>query len=120
MKDTNVLVENSLPNASEAEKLELKDGIITIYVGKPMPANEPLVGAAPQIQLGNKYGHLDELKSYVLQALVNMPGHIRNRAVVALKVDQSVGMGIVSDIKTALREVNLLKIHYATLEDSKD
>ncbi len=115
MKDTNIMVANSLPNATEAEKLGLKDGIITIYVGQPMPAYEPIAGTEPQIQLGNKYGRLDEIKSYVLHALANMPEHIRSKAVVTLKVDKSVGMGIISDIKVALREVNLLKINYATI-----
>ena len=116
MKDTNIMVANSLPNASEAEKLEFKDGIITLYVGQPVPAYEPVAGLEPQIQLGNRYGRLDEVKSYVLRALTNMPEHIRSRAVVTLKVDKSVGMGIISDIKATLREVNLLKINYATIE----
>ena len=35
---------------------------------------------------------------------------------VSLKVDKTVGMGIISDIKGELRKVNMLKINYTTVQ----
>jgi len=116
MKDNNIMVANSLPKATEAEKLTLKDGVISIFVGKPIAVYEPIVGKQPQIQLGNTFGRIDEVQEYVLRSLAQMPEHLRNNAIVTLKVDKNVGMGILADIKEALREVNFLKINYATIE----
>ena len=35
MKDSSLMVDNVLPNASEVKKLEKKDRVLYIYVGKP-------------------------------------------------------------------------------------
>ncbi len=115
MKDTNLLVENTLPNAKEAAELKDRDGIIELRIGKPLKKYESKVGMEPQIQLEGKFIRVDELQGYVLDMLNQMPEHNRRKATVSLKVDKKVGMGIVSDVKTKLRAINLLKINYATL-----
>ena len=115
IKDTTIMVENELPLASESEKLALKEGVITLHIGKPLSTYKPITGVQPQIQMGDSFGRSDEVKAHVLRALSNMPEHLRNKAVVMLKVDQGVGMGLIDDIKESLRDVNLLKINYATV-----
>lgn len=115
IKDTNLLVENTLPKATEAEELRRAEGVIEITVGKPLKQHYERVGEQPQIQLDGKLAHLDEVQSYVLGVLDQMPEQLKNKATVSLKVDQTVGMGLVTDIKERLREINLLKINYATI-----
>jgi len=44
MKNTNLLVENTLPNATEIEKLDKNDRVIEIIVGKPNKEYASLVG----------------------------------------------------------------------------
>ena len=114
MKNTNLLVENTLPNASEIEKLDKKDRVLEIIVGKPTQQYASTIGNQPKIQLNGKFAEVDEIGSYILEELAKMPEHLRNVAIVSLKIDKNVNMGIVSDIKEQLKEVNALKINYAT------
>lgn len=116
MKNKNLLVENTLPSATEIEKLDKQDRIIEIIVGSPTKQYASIVGVQPKIQLNGNFAQVDEVGSYVLSKLAQMPEQLRNVAIVSLKIDKNVNMGIVTDIKQQLREVNALKINYTTLE----
>ncbi|SKB40663.1 ExbD/TolR family protein [Maribacter arcticus] len=116
MKNQNLLVENTLPTATETEKLDKKDRIIEIYVGKPTNDGNANLGEEPRIQMDNKFITVDEVGDYALQALTLMPEHLRRVATVSIKADVGVKMGIIEDLKNKLRKVNLLKINYTTNE----
>ena len=47
MKDSSLLVENQLPNANQIKKLEKKDRVIYIYVGKPTREYVSVFGEEP-------------------------------------------------------------------------
>lgn len=116
MRNQNLLVENTLPTATETEKLDKKDRIIEIYVGKPTKDGNANLGEEPRIQMDNKFITVDEVGDYALQALTLMPEHLRSVATVSIKADVGVKMGIIEDLKNKLRLVNLLKINYTTNE----
>ncbi|WP_431125832.1 ExbD/TolR family protein [Flagellimonas flava] len=116
IKDYPMLVDNELPKADQVKKLEKKDRIIEIYVGKPTEDLAKVLGAEPKIQLDKRLANVNEVAPYVLSELAKKPDAIRNLVTVSLKVDKKVGMGIVSDIKEELRKVNLLKVNYTTYE----
>jgi len=116
MKNTELIVENELPNASEVKRLEKKDRIIEIHVGKPSSRFENLFGEEPRIQLNDKFADLSEVAPYVLEQIQRKPEHLRAYVTVSLKVDKSANMGLISDIKQELRKVNALKINYTTYE----
>ncbi|NHF58421.1 biopolymer transporter ExbD [Flavobacteriaceae bacterium TP-CH-4] len=116
MKDDNLNVSNELPNASEIKKLEKKDRVITIHVGRPNDRLVPVLGKEPRIQLGDKFAHLSEIGPYVLSRLTSMPEALRPYAVISLKVDRKTHMGLIKDIKQELRTVGALKVNYTTYE----
>ncbi|MDP5062211.1 MAG: biopolymer transporter ExbD [Maribacter sp.] len=116
MKNQNLMVENTLPTATETEKLDKKDRVIEIYVGKPTSGDNSTLGEEPRIQMDNKFITVDEVGDYALQALSSMPEHLRSVATVSIKADVGVKMGIIEDLKNRLRMVNLLKINYTTYE----
>lgn len=116
MKNENLLVENILPTATETEKLDKKDRVIEIYVGKPTNGGNANLGDEPRIQMDNKFITVDEVGDYALQALSSMPEHLKSVATVSIKADVGVKMGIIEDLKSELRMVNLLKINYTTYE----
>lgn len=116
IKDYPMLVDNELPKADQVKKLEKKDRVIEIYVGKPTEELEKVLGTEPKIQLDKRLANVNEVAPYVLSELAKKPDAIRNLVTVSLKVDKKVGMGIVSDIKEELRKVNLLKVNYTTYE----
>lgn len=116
MKDSSLMVENTLPNATEIKKLEKKDRVIYIYVGKPTREYEKVFGTEPKIQLNDKYASVDEVGSYILAERAKKPQEIQNVLTTALKVDKDASMGLIADIKQQLREVNALKVNYTTYE----
>ncbi|WP_422350151.1 ExbD/TolR family protein [Flagellimonas sp.] len=116
IKDYPMLVDNELPKADQVKKLEKKDRVIEIYVGKPTEDLAKVLGTEPKIQLDKRLANVNEVAPYVLSELAKKPDAIRNLVTVSLKVDKKVGMGIVSDIKEELRKVNLLKVNYTTYE----
>jgi len=116
MKDSSLLVENTLPNASEIKKLEKKDRVIYIYVGKPTQEYQKVFGTEPRIQLNDKFASVDEVGSYILAERAKKPQELQNVLTTALKVDKNANMGLITDIKQQLREVNALKVNYTTYE----
>ncbi|WP_136467534.1 ExbD/TolR family protein [Flagellimonas onchidii] len=116
MKDSSLLVENTLPNATEIKKLEKKDRVIYIYVGKPTQDYQKVFGTEPKIQLNDKFANVDEVGSYILAERAKKPQELQNVLTTALKVDRDANMGLIADIKQQLREVNALKVNYTTYE----
>lgn len=116
MKDSTLLVQNTLPNASEVKKLEKKDRILYIYVGKPTREYQKVFGSEPKIQLNDKFANVSEVGDYILQERAKKAQELQNVLTTALKVDKEANMGLISDIKLELRKVNALKLNYTTYE----
>lgn len=116
MKDDTLKVVNELPNATEVRKLEKKDRIITIYIGKPTKPFDEFLGQQPKIQIDDRFVALNEVGSRVLEAIATKPEHLRGLITISLKVDKKASMGLIDDVKEELREINALKINYSTYE----
>ena len=116
IKDNEQLVENVLPSASEVQKLDKKDRIIEVCVGKPIQELAAVLGNQPKIQLNKKLVKIDEVGSFLLAELAKKPDAIRNQVTVSLKIDKAVNLGTVADIKEELRKINLLKVSYTVHE----
>ncbi|MBD0778338.1 biopolymer transporter ExbD [Maribacter sp. ANRC-HE7] len=116
MKDSSLKVENVLPNANEVKKLEKKDRVIYIYVGKPTQEFQKVFGSEPKIQLNDKFANPSEVGDYILAERAKKSQELQNVLTTALKVDKNANMGLISDIKQELRKVNALKVNYTTYE----
>ena len=116
MKDRTLLVQNTLPNATEVKKLEKKDRVLYIYVGKPTREYQKVFGTEPKIQLNDKFADVSEVGDFILMERAKKPQELQNVLTTALKVDKEANMGLISDIKQELRKVNALKVNYTTYE----
>ncbi|MEY8019391.1 ExbD/TolR family protein [Muriicola sp. E247] len=116
MKDSSLMVENVLPNASEVKKLEKKDRVLYIYVGKPTRDYQKVFGTEPKIQLNDKFANVTDVGDFILEERAKKPQELQNVLTTALKVDKDASMGLISDIKQELRKVNALKVNYTTYE----
>ncbi len=116
MKDSTLMVENSLPNASEVKKLEKKDRVLYIYVGKPTREYQKVFGTESKIQLNDKFASVSEVGDFILQERAKKAQELQNVLTTALKVDKNANMGMIADIKQELRKVNALKVNYTTYE----
>lgn len=116
IKNQNLLVENTLPKATETENLDKRDRIIEFYIGKAAGIYNTDLGDEPRIQMNDRFVAMNEVSDNALKSLYQMPEYLRKVATVSIKADIGVKMGIVEDLKKELRKVNLLKINYTTFE----
>lgn len=116
MKDDTLKVTNELPNASEIKKLEKKDRVLTVYVGKPEKPFDVALGSEPKIQVNDKFVSIENFGWTILEEINKKPEHLRPFITVSLKVDKKASMGLISDVKQELRKINALKINYTTYE----
>ncbi len=119
MKETDYKVRIKLPQATEIKKLEKKNLVSYIYVGAPLPAFQGKYGTEPRIQLNDKISELYDIAPYIEGERQSHPEAEVPLLTYSLKVDSDAKMGIVTDIKQELREVQALKINYSTLKGEK-
>ncbi len=116
MRDASVMVENKVPKATELVKLEHKNLVNTIHIGKPLKKYATLYGTAPRIQLGDKFATgVEEIGFFIRTFAAKIPEKQRPAIFTSLKVDSDVTMGIVSDVKTELRKAGQLKLNYSAM-----
>lgn len=114
MKDSSLKVENNLPSADQIKKLEKKDRVLTIYVGKPTAEYAKVFGTESKIQLNDKFADAKDVGPFILMERAKKSEDLQNVLTTSLKVDKNANMGIISDIKQELRKVNALKVNYTT------
>lgn len=123
LRDAEVKVVVQTPQASELTKLEKKSLVSHYYIGNPMQRYQKDHGTASKIQIGDKftsYNPKDPSVLYGEVALANekhkatVPENQQAQRVASLKVDKNTTMGIVSDLKIALRKTGQLKINYSS------
>ncbi|WP_046756431.1 ExbD/TolR family protein [Kordia jejudonensis] len=108
-------VKQELPYANQVQTLDKTDKVIYIYAGKPSERYQKEFGTQAKIQLNDKFADVSEIKDYWFNTINNDLGQeYQNVAITALKVDKETNMGLISDIKQQLREINALKINYTT------
>jgi biopolymer transport protein ExbD len=113
MREVTLKVEFKVPQGTELEKLEKKSLVSFIYVGKPTEELRKKMGSESRIQLNDKFADVSEVMDYVYQERANMSESDQPYMRVSLKIDQDTKMGIVTDIKQALRKAYALKINYS-------
>ncbi len=110
----NVLKVNVItPQATELTKLIHKSLVNTIHVGKPKDQYQLQYGTAPMLQLNDQVSSPRDIPLFLENFRANVKEAQRPRIITSLKVDGDVTMGILQDIKTALRKSSQLKINYS-------
>ena len=111
-RQTDKLVQVKLPAATENTKLERKDLTSYIYVGAPIPSKQAQYGTDSRIQLNDSYKTVNEIRDFIAAERESISEGEREAMTVALKADENVRMGIITDIKQELRRCSALKILY--------
>ena len=113
MREVDLLVKVSLPEATETTKLEDKALVDYIYIGPPM---SKALGTEPLMQLNDQYAKLDEIDPWVKAGEDRREEVLKPKITRSLKVDKETAMKIVTDVKQELRKSNALKINYSTAQ----
>lgn len=114
LRETEFLVRQQLPQATQLSKLEKKSLVSYIYIGKPK--NESLYGDEPKIQTNDVLIGPEGIVNFVNAEKDKLDEVERDAITISLKIDKEAKMGIISDVQQELREANARKIMYATPE----
>ena len=114
MREVTLKVQFRSPQATELQKLEKKSLITFIYVGKPnTPELVAKLGNETRIQLNDQIAEIGEVGAYIGQEKASMSEADQPFMTTSIKADYETGMGIITDLKQALREAYALKINYS-------
>ena len=114
LRKNDVQVAQALPSSDQTEKL-IKDRSVYIYAGKPGPGH-PELGKEGKIQIGDKLVDIEEVQTAILEEREKLRDELKDRVMVAFKVDKETNSGLIYDVKQELREANLLKVIYVTTQ----
>lgn len=115
LRDNSLKVRIVLPDATELTKLEKKSLVNHLYIGYPLKTeNVEGMKSRPQLQLGDKFSDIEDIPLFLQRHIQTVPENQRNGITSSLRIDKTVDMGFVTDVKTALRKANQLKVNYAT------
>jgi len=113
LRDSELKVNINTPSATELTKLEKKSLVNYLYIGRPLKKYQSKYGTSPQMQLGDKFASLEEIPLFLEKHKLTVAENQRSGITSSLRIDGKVTMGIVSDVKTALRKANQLKVNYS-------
>ncbi|MGM0530649.1 MAG: ExbD/TolR family protein [Bacteroidota bacterium] len=116
IRETELRVQNMVPEATEVKKLERKDLVSYIYIGEPKRQFQDLYGSEPRIQLNDSFARVEDIRDYIATERRQLSESERPKMTVSLKIDGETKMGVVTDVKTALRRASALKVQYASRE----
>ena len=120
MRETEMLVDNILPQATEVQKLERKSLVSYIYIGAPKGNNRKMkYGKDAKIQLNDSYARVADIQSFIIAEREARAEEEVPLPTTSIKADVNVKMGIVSDVKQELRKSQAYKINYSTRKEEK-
>ena len=111
LRETTINVKQVIPEATELRKLQRKSLVSYLYVGQPK--NTSIYGDEPKLQANDVFIEIKDIVMWVSSEKDKLAEVERDQITVALKVDEDVKMGIISDVQLQLREGNALKVMYS-------
>ncbi|MCQ2210794.1 MAG: biopolymer transporter ExbD [Paludibacteraceae bacterium] len=117
MKEVTLRIDQKMPEATELTKLEKKSLVKYVYIGIPKKNEQKNFGVESRIQLDDAFAQSPaEVESYIATKRAAMKEEDQPFMIVSLKVDKDTKMGVVTDVKQALRKAYALKINYTAFQ----
>ncbi len=116
MRKVTLKVKYQVPQGTELTRLTKKSAVSHVYIGKPATDMHAAMGTDTRIQYNDKYVTTDELAGYVTDERSRMTPEDKQQMVVSIKSDVHTKMGVIADVKQALRRANALRVSYSATE----
>ena len=113
MRKVTLKVKYQVPQGTELTRLTKKTAVSYIYIGKPVTG---IVQGNTVIQLNDKYATTTDIIDYIAAEKSRMSPEDQQQMTVSIKADRSTKMGIISEVKQALRKSKALKISCSATE----
>jgi len=119
MRDVDPKVQYTVPEGTELAKEVNKSGLVYIFIGKPVDAQGRVIADDPRIQMGDRYVTVDEIGAEIEKERNRMSEDDRQRLTVSIRADRDTEMGLINDVKQALRKAGALNINYSAMKEEK-
>jgi biopolymer transport protein ExbD len=119
MREASLFVRTTVPAATEVQKLEKKSLIANINIGPPLQQYIAKWGPEPRIQLNDQFEEVSAVVEFVEKTKQGHAESDRNMITWSLRVDETVKMGVVTDVKQQLRKASAFKVNYSTRKQVK-
>ncbi len=113
LRETELLVNISIPQAEAVEKIDQKRLIQYVYIGPERLESGGLGEPAVQINDGI-VREMTDIRQAMYRRLVEEP-----RTIVSLRVDRDVETGLLYDVQQELREAEALRVNYSTSREAE-
>ena len=118
MREVTPKVHYEVPQGTEVEK-ERKAGVVYLFIGKPVDEQGRVVDGDTRIQLNDHYVTVAQIPEEINKEREKMAEDERQRMTVSIRADRDTEMGIINDVKQALRRAGALNINYSATDRSK-
>lgn len=119
MREVTLKVKYQIPEGTELTRLVKKSAVTYIYIGKPTDEMSHTIGNKTQIQLNDKIANTTDVTDYVAEERERMSPEDEQAMSVSIKADRGTEMGIITDVKQALRKAGALRISYSATQEGK-
>ena len=119
MRQVTLKVECRMPQGKHLTRLTKKSAVSHIYIGKPTKDMQGKYGTNTQIQLNDKFATAPEVMDDIAAEKKRMSPEDEKLMTVSIKADKDTKMGIITDVKQALRQAKALKISYSATEKAQ-
>jgi biopolymer transport protein ExbD len=96
-----------------------QSGVVYIFIGKPVDEQGRVLSDETRIQVNDRLVHVGQIGEEIDKARAVMAEDDRPRLVVSLQADRDTEMGIINNVKQALREAGALNINYSATNRNK-
>ena len=114
MREVTPKVRYEVPQGTEVEKGR-KAGLIYLFIGKPVDGQGLVVGDETRIQLNDRYVTVAQLPEAINKESAKMSEDERQRMTISIRADRDTEMGVINDVKQALRKAGALNINYSAM-----
>ncbi len=118
MREVTPRVRYEVPQGTEVEKGR-KAGLVYLLIGKPVDAQGRVISDETRIQLNDRLVTIAQLPDEINKVRAGMSDDERQHMTISIRADRDTEMGIINDVKQALRKAGALNINYSATGKEK-
>lgn len=115
MRKVELKVKYQVPAGTELSRLTKKSTVTYIYIGRGVGGSDTKM----RVQLNDKLSDVSDIVDYIVEERKRMSPEDVGKMTVSIKADRQADMGLITDVKQALRQANALRINYSAVSEKR-
>ena len=115
LRKVELKVKYQVPAGTELSRLTKKSTVTYIYIGRGVGGSDTKM----RVQLNDKLSEVSDIVDYIVEERKRMSPEDVGKMTVSIKADRQADMGLITDVKQALRQANALRINYSAVSEKR-